>query len=135
MAPPPVTAGHSPTAPAVAAAPALQDSGLIAERRNRIFNRDHIQRLREQRISTPNFATKLLLFFFDTNEFQGNVNVEGNIHGRNVARNALDNVRIDEIRKLVTDGKINDKDKKLTWSRCRDAMNKKISEIKKSNNF
>ncbi|CAF0866517.1 unnamed protein product [Brachionus calyciflorus] len=113
----------------------ISQEALIVERRNRIFDRAYIQRLREQRISTPNFATKLLMFFFDQSEMIGNVNVEGNILNRKSSREALDTVRVNEIRRLVLDGRNNEEERKKVWTRCRDAMNKKISEIKKLNNF
>lgn len=95
------------------------DKNLSYLKINSIFHKSH---------SIQNFATNLLLHLFDIAELTQNVNVNGRVMNGKTAKNALDEKRINIIRQIVEEKAEYDEQ---VWPSCVNAMNKKISAIKK----
>ena len=106
------SADEAPTYPSI-------DKNLSYLKINSIYHKSH---------SIQNFATNLLLHLFDISELTQNVNVNGRVMNGKTAKNALDEKRINIIRQIVEEKAEYDEQ---VWPSCVNAMNKKISAIKK----
>ena len=95
------------------------DKNLSYLKINSIYHKSH---------SIQNFATNLLLHLFDISELTQNVNVNGRVMNGKTAKNPLDEKRINIIRQIVEEKAEYDEQ---VWPSCVNAMNKKISAIKK----
>jgi hypothetical protein len=86
-----------------------------------------------------NFAVRLMMEIFPLHELMGEVNVNGrSAYGSGNNKKALEVLRLEQIKSIVMDkagfNKFS-KEAEECWAKCRNAMNKKLSDMKSRAKF